>query len=141
MKIGKFSVTGPLGNGANSSVLQIRRMEDAKAYALKVVPIAEEEDKKYLEQAKHEFEIGQKLNHPHILKVLAYEEVKAWFFGKVVKVLVQVGAEVAVGQGLVVVEAMKMENELKSPKAGKVLEVMAKEGQNVEGGFKLVVVE
>jgi serine/threonine protein kinase len=86
MKIGKFSVTGPLGNGANSSVLQIRRMEDAKAYALKVVPITEEEDKKFLVQAKHEFEIGQRLNHPHLLKVLAYEELRAWFFGKVVKV-------------------------------------------------------
>ncbi|EAU61644.1 biotin/lipoyl-containing protein, partial [Stigmatella aurantiaca] len=38
--------------------------------------------------------------------------------GKVVKVLVKVGDEVKEGQGLVVVEAMKMENELKSPKAG-----------------------
>ena len=86
MNIGKFSVIGPLGNGANSSVLQIRRVEDAKAYALKVVPIAEEEDKKFLEQAKHEFAIGQKLDHRHLLKVHAYEEVRAWFFGKVVKV-------------------------------------------------------
>ena len=48
--------------------------------------------------------------------------------GKVVKVLVKVGDEVKEGQGLVVVEAMKMENELKSPKAGKVAELFAKEG-------------
>jgi biotin carboxyl carrier protein len=61
--------------------------------------------------------------------------------GKVVKVLVAVGDEVAEGQGLVVVEAMKMENELKSPKAGKVTEVAAKEGSAVEMNAKLVVIE
>ena len=61
--------------------------------------------------------------------------------GKVVKVLVKVGDTVAEGQGLVVIEAMKMENELKSPKAGKVLEVVAVEGVAVENGAKLVVVE
>jgi biotin carboxyl carrier protein len=61
--------------------------------------------------------------------------------GKVVKVLVKVGDEVKEGQGLVVVEAMKMENELKSPKAGKVVELFAKEGTTVENNAKLVVVE
>ena len=61
--------------------------------------------------------------------------------GKVVRVLVAPGAEVAEGQGLVVVEAMKMENELKSPKAGKVLEVFAKEGSTVEADAKLLSVE
>jgi biotin carboxyl carrier protein len=61
--------------------------------------------------------------------------------GKVVKVLVKRGAEVKEGQGLVVVEAMKMENELKSPKAGKVVELPAREGSAVENGAKLVVVE
>jgi biotin carboxyl carrier protein len=61
--------------------------------------------------------------------------------GKVVKVLVKVGDEVTEGQGLVVVEAMKMENELRSPKAGKVTELFAKEGATVENNAKLVVVE
>lgn len=61
--------------------------------------------------------------------------------GKVVKVFVKVGDEVTEGQGLVVIEAMKMENELKSPRAGKVTEVFAKEGTPVENGAKLVVVE
>jgi biotin carboxyl carrier protein len=60
--------------------------------------------------------------------------------GKVVRVMVKVGDEVAEGQGLVVVEAMKMENELKSPKAGKVTELHAVEGAAVESGAKLVVV-
>jgi biotin carboxyl carrier protein len=61
--------------------------------------------------------------------------------GKVVKVFVKVGDQVKEGQGVVVVEAMKMENELKSPKAGKVIEVAAVEGTAVENGAKLVVIE
>ena len=60
--------------------------------------------------------------------------------GKVVRVLVKAGDEVGEGQGLIVVEAMKMENELKSPKAGKVTELHAVEGATVESGAKLAVV-
>jgi len=61
--------------------------------------------------------------------------------GKVVRVLVKQGESVQEGQGLVVVEAMKMENELKSPKAGTVTEVWAKEGSPVEANAKLLTVE
>ena len=61
--------------------------------------------------------------------------------GKVLRVLVRPGDEVAHRQPLVVVEAMKMENELSSPKAGHVKEVAAVEGQSVEAGRLLVVVE
>jgi biotin carboxyl carrier protein len=60
--------------------------------------------------------------------------------GRVVRVLVKPGDKVGEGQGLVVVEAMKMENELKSPKAGTVAELHAVEGAAVESGAKLVVV-
>jgi biotin carboxyl carrier protein len=68
------------------------------------------------------------------------QRVDAPMPGKVVRVLVKLGDEVQEGQGLVVVEAMKMENELKSPKAGKVTELHAQEGAAVESGAKLVVV-
>ena len=61
--------------------------------------------------------------------------------GKVVRVLVAPGEQVTEGQALVVVEAMKMENELKSPKAGTVGEVFAKEGSAVEANAKLLTVE
>ncbi len=61
--------------------------------------------------------------------------------GKIVKLFVKVGDVVTEGQGLVVIEAMKMENELKSPKAGTVTQVTTKEGATVENGSPLVVVE
>jgi len=61
--------------------------------------------------------------------------------GKVVKLLVGVGQEVQADQGVIVVEAMKMENELKSALAGKVKEIFVKEGEVVESGAKLLLVE
>ncbi|MBI5511770.1 MAG: biotin/lipoyl-binding protein [Deltaproteobacteria bacterium] len=61
--------------------------------------------------------------------------------GKVVAVLVVEGQEVTEGQGLLVVEAMKMENELKSPRAGKVKNLKIEAGAAVEGGVALCVIE
>jgi biotin carboxyl carrier protein len=68
-------------------------------------------------------------------------QVKAPMPGKVVRVLVEAGQVVEAGQGLVVVEAMKMQNELKSPKSGTVSEVRAAAGSTVNAGDVLVVVE
>ena len=67
--------------------------------------------------------------------------VKSPMPGKVVKVLVAVGAEVVAGQGVVVVEAMKMENELKAPRAGRIKTVTAIEGQTVEANQTLATIE
>ncbi|HEX6505375.1 MAG TPA: biotin/lipoyl-containing protein [Terriglobales bacterium] len=61
--------------------------------------------------------------------------------GKVVRVLAPEKAEVEAGQGVVVVEAMKMQNELKSPKKGIVQKIMASEGAAVNAGDVLAVVE
>jgi acetyl/propionyl-CoA carboxylase alpha subunit len=61
--------------------------------------------------------------------------------GKVLRVLVAAGEEVAARQPLVVVEAMKMENELSCPRPGRVREVAVTVGQSVEAGRLLVVVE
>jgi len=68
-------------------------------------------------------------------------ELRAMMPGRVVHVLVKAGDEVEHQQGLLVVEAMKMENELKSPKAGKVIEVKVAPGQTVEKSELLVVIE
>jgi biotin carboxyl carrier protein len=69
------------------------------------------------------------------------QDIVAPMPGKVVKVLVAPGDQVAVRQGLVVVEAMKMENELRSPKDGRVKDVRVQQGMSVEAGRVLVVVE
>jgi biotin carboxyl carrier protein len=61
--------------------------------------------------------------------------------GRVAKVLAKAGDEVRAGQAVVVFEAMKMENELKSPKDGKVVEVLAREGEAVDAGTRLFTVE
>ena len=68
------------------------------------------------------------------------QAVKAPMPGRVVKLLVKPGDEVTAGQGVLIVEAMKMENELKAPRAGKVAEVKVKEGQAVESGESLVTI-
>ena len=61
--------------------------------------------------------------------------------GKVVKTLVKEGDEVTAGQGIIVVEAMKMENELRAPADGTVKSVLVNEGQNVDAGQDLVIIE
>ena len=61
--------------------------------------------------------------------------------GRVVKVLVKPGDTVSARQGLVVVEAMKMENELRAPRAGTVSEIRVGQGMSVEANPVLVIVE
>jgi len=61
--------------------------------------------------------------------------------GRLVRVLVEPGQQVGAGDGLVVMEAMKMENELRSPRAGRIADLLVREGQAVETGALLVVVE
>jgi biotin carboxyl carrier protein len=61
--------------------------------------------------------------------------------GRVVRVLVAEKDDVEAGQGIVVVEAMKMQNEIKSPKKGAVMKILAVTGANVNAGDVLAVVE
>jgi biotin carboxyl carrier protein len=68
-------------------------------------------------------------------------EIVAPMPGKVVRVLVQVGAQVEAGAGIVVVEAMKMQNEMKAPKAGTVVAINAAVGATVNAGDVLAVIE
>jgi biotin carboxyl carrier protein len=69
------------------------------------------------------------------------QKIVAMMPGKVVRVLVAQGDAVEAGQGLVVVEAMKMQNEMKSPKAGRVIEVKTRPEATVAAGEVLMVIE
>ena len=68
-------------------------------------------------------------------------DLRAPMPGKVVKVLVPEGAEVQANQGVLVIEAMKMQNEIKSPKTGKVKRLVVQEAAAVNAGELLAVVE
>lgn len=68
-------------------------------------------------------------------------EITAPMPGKVVRVQIEAGATVEKGSGIVVVEAMKMQNEMKSPRAGVVVSIKVKTGDTVNAGDVLAVVE
>jgi biotin carboxyl carrier protein len=69
------------------------------------------------------------------------QSVTAPMPGKVVRVLVAAGETVNPGQGIAVVEAMKMQNEMKAPRAGKVIAIAVKEGATVAAGEILATIE
>ncbi|HEX8289000.1 MAG TPA: biotin/lipoyl-containing protein [Pyrinomonadaceae bacterium] len=68
-------------------------------------------------------------------------EIKTAMPGKLVRVLVKEGAEVKQGEGILIVEAMKMQNEMKSPKDGVVKEIRFAEGATVNAGDVLAIIE
>ena len=68
------------------------------------------------------------------------QQVLAPMPGKIVRVLVKQGDKVAAGQGLLVIEAMKMQNEVKSPKSGMIERMPVNEGQAVNAGESLAIV-
>jgi biotin carboxyl carrier protein len=67
-------------------------------------------------------------------------EIKTAMPGKVVRILVEIGSEVGKGDSVMVVEAMKMQNELKSPRAGIVKTIRAEEGATVAAGDILATI-
>lgn len=68
-------------------------------------------------------------------------DIKTAMPGKVVRLIAAVGDTVEKGDGVIVVEAMKMQNELKSHRDGTIKEIRASEGENVNAGDVLVVIE
>jgi biotin carboxyl carrier protein len=73
------------------------------------------------------------------IELAGRQQVAAPMPGKIVRVLVAQGQQVEAGQGLLVIEAMKMQNEIRSPKSG-TIERLAREGQTVNAGEILAVV-
>lgn len=95
----------------------------------------------------HQFEVG--ITDPKRLRGAGSDaehasgraEIKTAMPGKVVRILCTAGDHVEKGDGVIVVEAMKMQNEMKSPKAGVVAEIKAVEGATVTAGDVLVIIE
>jgi biotin carboxyl carrier protein len=81
-----------------------------------------------------------KKNRSGAAEAAGRQSVTAPMAGKIVRCLVTVGDEVQVGQGLAIVEAMKMQNEIRSPKTGKIERVAVVDGQTVNPGDVVAVV-
>ena len=75
------------------------------------------------------------------LKEFGEKKIISRMPGKIIKVLAKVGDMVTKGQGLIIMEAMKMENELKAPSSGKVKDIKVKEGKTVDAGVDLLLIE
>ena len=69
------------------------------------------------------------------------QKIKAAMPGKIVRILVSEKDEVKAGQGIIVMEAMKMQNEMKSPKDGTVQKILTAEGSAVNAGDTLVIID
>ena len=78
---------------------------------------------------------------PGAVASLGLQKIAAQMPGKVLRVLVSPGDPVEAGQGLVVVEAMKMQNELKAPRSGRIATVLTREGATVAAGEVLATLE
>jgi biotin carboxyl carrier protein len=92
-------------------------------------------------EIQRERELGGRSRRKKAAAEASEQTVIAPMPGKVVKLLVKPGDVVRAGDGIVVVEAMKMENELKASVAGTVKEIRTEEGKTVNGGDVLVVIE
>ena len=118
---------------------------NGRSYEIRVTPAPD--GKLKLQTGTHEFTAevidprswsGRR--HAHV-EAEGRQQIVAPMPGKVVRLLVKAGDRVEAGQGLFVVEAMKMQNEIRSPKSGIVERVLAKEGQAVNAGEVLAWVE
>jgi biotin carboxyl carrier protein len=94
-------------------------------------------------------QVSVRLINPKQLRSLAANEggadgiaeIKTAMPGKIIKYLVEVESEVEAGEGIVIVEAMKMQNEMKSPKDGKIKEIRFAAGDTVNAGDILAIIE
>ena len=74
----QFRVVKPLGTGAGSSVFQINDTKKGGYYALKIVKRMTADDDIYVSQAIQEAEVGPKLNHPSLMKILDHRVTRSW---------------------------------------------------------------
>ncbi len=114
---------------------------DNRIYQIYVAPNG------FVNIGNHQFEISltdpKKLRGANAAGASAdgVSEIKTAMPGKLVRVLVEIGAEIEKGEPVLVVEAMKMQNEMKSPKDGIVKEIRFAEGATVNAGDVLAIIE
>ena len=85
----EYKIVKPLGSGAGSTIFLIQDTSVKAQYALKVVKKQSTEDDIYINQAQHEFEVTQRLNHPNILKIYDCRIKKRWFRIESVELLME----------------------------------------------------
>ena len=120
---------------------------EGRVYEASVAPPKNAGDATHVRIGSDEFEI--RLVDPKKLRAFGgghdhgdgLVELKTAMPGKVVRVLLKAGDTVDAGTGVLVVEAMKMQNELKSPKAGTIKEIRVEEGTAVGAGDILATIE
>ncbi|HKS28274.1 MAG TPA: biotin/lipoyl-containing protein [Pyrinomonadaceae bacterium] len=130
--------------GADGSYLLIR---DGRVYVAHVSPSAAQPERQEVRVRGRVYSVA--LSDPKRLRASASSaahadgsaQIVAQMPGKVVRVQVEAGAQVEAGDPILVVEAMKMQNEMKSPKAGTVASINTKAGATVNAGDVLAVIE
>ncbi len=118
-----------------------------KIYEVFVSPQDESNDYQQVKVGAFDFKV--KLIDPKRLRGTAaaagaddgISEIKTAMPGKIVRILSAVGNQIKKGDGVIIVEAMKMQNEMKSPKDGTVKEIRFNEGETVNAGDVLAVIE
>jgi biotin carboxyl carrier protein len=118
---------------------------DGESYEVRVAPLPDGSLTLHTGLAEYVAEVadprGWRGRRHGALEAEGRQQIAAPMPGKVVRLLVQAGDAVEVGQGLLVVEAMKMQNEIRSPKSGRVEKLFASEGQAVNAGEILAWVD
>ncbi len=118
---------------------------DGRSYEVRVAPVPGG-GRLYIQTGEEEFSAevfdprAWRSRRQGVLEAEGRQQVSAPMPGKVVRVLVRQGDRVEAGQGLLVVEAMKMQNEIRSPKTGVVERLLVAEGQAVNAGEVLLIV-
>ncbi len=119
---------------------------DGRSHEVRVAPAGDGAGLQ-IQTGKHEFSAevvdprAWRSRRHGVLEAKGRQQIVAPMPGKIVRALVHKGDRVEVGQGLLVVEAMKMQNEIRSPKAGVVERLFVAEGQAVNAGEVLAWVE
>jgi biotin carboxyl carrier protein len=96
------------------------------------------DDREYLASIENPREL--KKNRAGAAEAAGRQSIVAPMAGKIIAALVKVGDAVQGGQGLLIVEAMKMQNEIRSPKSGQVERIAVVEGQTVNSGDVVIVI-